>query len=93
MYVLQKQHRHFVDLRRGNEAELLAWYGQVADEWESGARSTDQPDPDMFKFWTARYSERWPATPAKSAAPTGPKTISAHDHPYAKQYIPTGTGS
>jgi hypothetical protein len=47
----------------------------------------------MFAFWRARYAERWPPAKAKPAVDTGPRTISASEHRYAKNYQrPTGTG-
>lgn len=65
LYVPQKQHRQFVALRGGNEATVFAFYDAVGEEWGHGARARDEPGSDMFKFWNARYEERWPATAAK----------------------------
>lgn len=45
------------------EAELQAFYQDIAAEWTTGAHKDDNVDPEMFAFWKARYAERWP--PAK----------------------------
>lgn len=57
LYVPQRKHSDFVALRNHPEAEaeLFAWYDAVAETWEGS------PGAEMFKFWTARYDEKWPA--------------------------------
>lgn len=57
LYVPQRKHSDFIQLRNhpGAEAELWAWYGEVADAWQGS------PGADMLKFWTARFEEKWPA--------------------------------
>ena len=62
VYVPQRCHRDFVALRNGAEAELLAWYEHISEEWTTGPRRAEEPGADMFAFWKARYAERWPAT-------------------------------
>lgn len=63
MYVPQRQHDQFVASRNGNEPEVLKFYETVADEWGYGARRESNIDPDMFRFWTARFAEQWPPEP------------------------------
>lgn len=83
LYVPQKLHTQFVGLRNhaGADRELYAWYGQVAEEWYTGARKGENPDPDMFVFWKARYAEKWPASPKSAQAMTGPNP----EHAIARQ--------
>lgn len=88
LYVHQKQHRQFVDLRNGNADALFAFYNAVADAYTTGSRQTHEPGADMFKFWSARYDEKWPATPAEKPAASGvPPSRNAKESPYAR----TGT--
>lgn len=67
VHVPQSLHVEF-RRRRGDtpdaERELFAWYADVADAWTNGAHVGDEPGADMFRFWRARYDERWPPTPA-----------------------------
>jgi hypothetical protein len=62
-----KLHTELVGLRNHGdaEAELLAWYADVAEAWTHGAHRTDEPGAEMFAFWRARYTERWPPMKAK----------------------------
>lgn len=60
LYVLQSQHQRFVASRNGNEAELFEFYQQVGEVWGYGEHKDANIEPDMFRFWTARYAERWP---------------------------------
>ena len=72
VYVPQRCHSDFVALR-GSDSEqvLFDWYERISNEWFSGARKFDEPGPDMFAFWKARYAEQWPATPtAPLSAPS-----------------------
>ena len=68
LYVPQRKHSDFVALRNHHEAEseLLAWYLDVAEKWEGS------PGADMFKFWTARYDEKWPAPAVDKVADRRP---------------------
>ena len=68
VYVPQRAHSDFLALRQGAEPELLAFYEAVDIEWSTGARATDEPGPDMFAFWKARYAEKWPPTSMKAGA-------------------------
>ena len=74
VYVPWKLHYKLVGLRNhpGASDELMAWYPKVGDEWAAGARKDDDPDPDMFRFWTARYKERWPPKSTRSTDDQGP---------------------
>lgn len=73
LYVPQKLHRQFVELRKGDERAVLAFYDAVLEAYTTGSRKAHEPGADMFKFWSARYDEKWPATPAdKPARDTGP---------------------
>ncbi len=65
LYVLQKQHAQFVASRNGNEAQVFEFYQQVGEAWGYGAMKDANIDPDMPKFWNARYTEHWP--PSKPA--------------------------
>lgn len=66
VYVPETLHRDFLGLRNGNERELTDWYQAISDEWTDGRWKDAETGADMFKFWRARYDERWPATaPAK----------------------------
>jgi hypothetical protein len=88
LYVPEKLHRQFVELRNGDAAALWTFYGAVADAYAVGARKNHEPGADMFKFWSARYEEKWPATPAEKPQPSSaPVSRSAKDSPYAR----TGT--
>jgi hypothetical protein len=69
LYVLQKQHTQFVASRNGNEAQVFEFYQTVAEAWGYGALKDANIDPDMPKFWNARYAEHWP--PQKPAAVGG----------------------
>lgn len=77
VYVPQRTHRDFVDLRHGNEAELLQWYPVVALEWSEGIHKDDNPGSDMIRFWKTRYDERWPPKEIKPARSSGPIVPSA----------------
>lgn len=71
VYVPNRVHQDFLALRQGNERELLDWYQVVSDEWFDGARKNEEPGADMFRFWKARYDEKWPpaAPTARNARP------------------------
>ena len=69
VYVPQRAHSDFVALRHGAEAELYAWYEAVSNEWTDGPRRTEEPGPDMFAFWKARYAEQWPTTKVDPRVP------------------------
>ncbi len=75
VYVPQRKHSDFVALRNhaGAEAELFAWYAEVDDDWARGARQSHSADPDMLRFWTARYAEKWP--PAATKVDTRPQWL------------------
>lgn len=78
VYVPQRLHSDFIAFRNHAEAEaeLLAWYGRVADEWTTGARKDDADfTPDMIRFWKDRYAEEWPQ---KRPAPAQPARASPH---------------
>lgn len=68
VWVLHKTHADFMALRTGNQRELFDWYADVAESWNVGAHKGDEPGPNMFKFWEARYAEKWPAAPAAVSA-------------------------
>lgn len=69
VWVLHKTHRDFLALRN-NEPELLAWYAEVAEDWNRGAHAASEPGANMFKFWEARYAEKWPtAAPINARIP------------------------
>ncbi len=57
LYVMSDQHARFVGFRNhaGAEAELFAFYEQTAESYRG------EIDPDMYRFWAARYAEQWPA--------------------------------
>jgi len=92
IHVPQRQHDRFVALRNGNESELWDWYADVAEAFAYGARKGEEPGANMFKFWDARYEERWPAAGAKPKD-AGPVYIKAHEHPeyaYLRDRIKAG---
>lgn len=63
-----KQHRHFVELRGGDEKSVRQFYDAVAAAYDDGGpRRSHETGSDMFKFWSARYDEKWPATPVAAA--------------------------
>lgn len=66
LYVPQRKHQDFIQLRNHPraEAELLAWYAAVAETYRG------EIDVDMFRFWSARYGEHWPPTKAASSYAT-----------------------
>lgn len=68
VWVLHKTHKDFMALRGNNEAELLAWYAEVAEAWTHGAHRLSEPGSSMFKFWDARYAERWPASAGQAGS-------------------------
>lgn len=69
LYVLQKQHAQFVASRNGNEAQVFEFYQEVGEAWGYGALRDENIDPDMPKFWNARYAEKWPPSkPAQQSA-------------------------
>lgn len=71
VYVPQRTHQDFVDLRHGNEEELLQWYPVVALEWSEGIHKDDNPGSDMIRFWKTRYDERWPPKEIKPTRSSG----------------------
>jgi hypothetical protein len=66
LYVLEKQHQQFVASQNGAVALVFAFYQEVGELWGYGAMKDANIDPDMPKFWNARYAEKWP--PAKATA-------------------------
>jgi hypothetical protein len=82
--VLHRQHEQFVASRNGDVSEVLAFYAEVGERWGHGDLRAANIDPDMPKFWNARYAEKWPPANAKAAKPD----------PYARiraTLQPTGT--
>lgn len=73
LYVPQRIHSDFLSDRNHPDAEreLLAWYEAIGEEWTFGCNATALTGGDMFKFWRARYAEKWPAadTGTKSKLP------------------------
>jgi hypothetical protein len=67
VYVPQRIHTDFIALRNSPNAEqeLLAWYATVSEEWTNGARASESPGSEMFRFWRDRYDEQWPTTKPK----------------------------
>lgn len=86
VWVLHKTHADFLALRNGNEAELRAWYEHIAEEYNYGSRKHLEPGPNMFKFWEARYAEKWPASASKPAD-TGPTYVRASEHPSMRRSV------
>lgn len=68
LYVLQDQHDRFVSYRNhpGATTELFAFYEQTAETFAGNI------DPDMYRFWQARYAEQWPAEQKAKAPKQGP---------------------
>lgn len=64
VYVPQRAHADFVANRNHSDAEreLQDWYLSVDAEWADGRHAASNPGPDMFRFWKARFEERWPTT-------------------------------
>jgi len=88
LYVPQKLHNQFLEWRKGDAAALWIFYGAVADAYATGSRKDHEPGADMFKFWSARYDEKWPATAVEKPPAAGPPTSRpASESPYAR----TGT--
>ena len=73
LYVPKSLHQRFVSFRNhpDAEAELQAFYLDTSNDFTDGPRSHEQPDPDMFKYWTARFAERFPATGRNGSGCTG----------------------
>jgi hypothetical protein len=71
LYVPQQLHQQFIQLRHhdGAEGELEAWYARVCEQWATGDRRHENPNPDMFRFWTDRFAEQWPASKPGHGAP------------------------
>src|SRR5207253_5315313 len=72
LYVPQTLHRQFVGLRSGNEATVFEFYDAVGAAYATGPRKPHETGSDMFKFWSARYDEKWPATPTEKPAAARP---------------------
>jgi len=70
LYVPNATHSKFVGLRNhpGAERELLDWYEDVSNEWTNGVRRDESPGSNMLSFWDARFNEKWPPSPAATAA-------------------------
>lgn len=68
-------HSMFVRARNHPNAdkELRDWYLAVDDEWSVGSRKDDNPGGNDYRFWRARFEERWPATVAVKPDPRLPK--------------------
>lgn len=78
IYVPQQVHNDFLEMHgREFDGALTKWYERICQEW-AGKRSTGT---DMIKFWKARHDEQWPADAGKPKADTGPRYISADEHP------------
>lgn len=69
VWVPHKVHSDFMRLRNGAAPELLAWYEDVCDSWANGADAEREPGANMFKFWEARYAEKWPAEAVNAKVP------------------------
>lgn len=54
--------------RRGNVADLEAFYSAVLREWAPGGPRGNEEPGEALAFWRARYAERWPSTPTKAAS-------------------------
>jgi hypothetical protein len=67
VWVPQQCHQNLIQLLNKPDAarELLLWYAAVDLDWSTGAHKEAQTGAEMFKFWQARFDERWP--PAQSA--------------------------
>jgi hypothetical protein len=68
LYVLHTQHQQFVASRHGDEAAVLAFYSDVGELWGYGVMKDANINPDMPKFWNARFAEKWPPTEAPPAS-------------------------
>lgn len=64
------------------DREIREWALTVERAWSDGGPFASAEPGDAFEFWKARYAEQWP-TAAIAKPVTGPRTISAKDHPYA----------
>lgn len=85
VYVPHRVHMDLLALRNhtGAESELLKWYEAVSNDWTEGAHRSESPGADMFRFWKARYDEKWPPSGAKPSQPAGPAYVKASEHPYS----------
>lgn len=72
--VHQRQHERFMGYLEGRvdnpENTLWEFYKATEREWTDGARSKEAPDPDMFKFWEARFREHWPPSNPSTSGPS-----------------------
>jgi len=61
-------HLEFIRLlnRPTAEQELLKWYGDINLDWSEGEHKGVSTGGDVFAFWRARFSERWPSPPTPS---------------------------
>lgn len=55
-------HVQFVKARNHDAAdrELRDWYSLVDHDWSVGAHKDTNPGGNDFKFWRARFDEKWP---------------------------------
>ncbi len=69
--VLSDQHARFVAFRNhpAAEAELFAFYEQTAETFAGNI------DPNMFRFWDARYAEKWPPPPTAKPRSNEPEWV------------------
>jgi uncharacterized protein YdaU (DUF1376 family) len=67
LYVLQRQHEQFVAMRNGRESELFEFYARVGEDWGHGRLKDANIEPDMPRFWNARFVEQWPPTSAPAS--------------------------
>lgn len=77
LYVPQRAHTDLLAIGNhdGGEPALLAWYERVSQDWTEGAHQTQRVDPDMIRFWKARYAEAWPPTPVGAPAAARPGAL------------------
>jgi hypothetical protein len=52
---------------------LRDWYLEVDHEWAVGEHKDTPTGGDDYKFWRARFDERWPAPVVAKADPRVPK--------------------
>jgi uncharacterized protein YdaU (DUF1376 family) len=65
-------HVQFVKARNhdGADKELRDWYGAIDHDWSVGEHRDTNPGGNDFKFWRARFDEKWPApVVSKSKSP------------------------
>lgn len=82
-------HSQFVRSRHhdGADQELRDWYLAVEQEWTVGAKKHANTGGNDYRFWRARFDEKWPDESQAAKTPKAPTT------PYANWRPRTGAQS